>query len=59
MRTYVLAALNNAVLALMDYLGVASTAVQTRAFNARPPDALALRMRSLWLSEALHSQQHT
>ncbi len=38
----VLAALNNVVLALMDCLGVDNVAAQTRAFAARPADALAL-----------------
>jgi hypothetical protein len=34
-----LAALNNVVLALMDYLGANNVAAQTRAFAARPADA--------------------
>lgn len=38
----VLAALNNVVLALMDYLGVDNVAAQTRVFAAHPADALAL-----------------
>jgi len=38
----VLAALNNVVLALMDYLGVENVALQTRVFAAHPDDALAL-----------------
>lgn len=44
---HVLAALNNAVLALMDYLGVPNAAAQSRVFDARPADALVLLMRPL------------
>jgi predicted transposase YbfD/YdcC len=43
----VLAALNNLVLALMDYLGVENVASQTRRFDAAPAEALALLMAPL------------
>lgn len=38
----VLAALNNAVLAFMDALGVGNVAAQMRIFDARPLDAVRL-----------------
>ena len=43
----VLAALNNVVLALMDYLNVDNVAAQTRVFGARPAAALALLLSPL------------
>ena len=43
----VLAALNNVVLALMDYLDVDNVAAQTRVFGARPAAALALLLSPL------------
>ena len=43
----VLAALNNVVLALMDYLEVDNVASQIRRFDASPADALALLMAPL------------
>jgi predicted transposase YbfD/YdcC len=43
----VLAALNNAVLALMDYLDVDNVPAQIRAFGARPAAALALLLSPL------------
>lgn len=43
----VLAVLNNAVLALMDRLGVNNMAAQMRTFAARPAEALALLLQPL------------
>jgi hypothetical protein len=41
----VLAALNNAVLALMDWLGVRNVPVQMRTFDVRPHEALRILLR--------------
>lgn len=43
----VLAALNNALLSLMDYLGVTNVARQIRVFAAAPADALGLLLNPL------------
>jgi len=41
----VLAALNNAVLALMDWLGVRNVPAQMRIFDAHPHEALRILLR--------------
>ena len=44
---HVMAALNNVVLALMDFLNVSNVAAQMRVFEAHPQEALSLLLRSL------------
>ena len=44
---HVMAALNNVVLALMDFLNVSNVAAQMRVFEAHPEEALSLLLRSL------------
>ncbi|HEY1352579.1 MAG TPA: hypothetical protein VGF67_23410 [Ktedonobacteraceae bacterium] len=43
----VIAALNNGILALMDYMGIKNVAAQMRHFCAKPEEALQLLLYTL------------
>jgi hypothetical protein len=49
LKPHVLAALNNVILALMDYLNVLYLAAQIRVFEAHPEHALLLVLCPSWL----------